>query len=165
MKKIILAVLVALPMSLFAQKFAHFDSAVIIQAMPEYTAAQAELQTQSKQYEDELQRMQNELRTKAEDYEKNSATMVDAVKQRREQELTDLQQRLQQYYETSQQELQKLQQQKMAEISEKVQKAIKEVGDAGGYIYIMDTTSGIPYISPSLSTDVTAQIKAKLGLK
>ena len=165
MKKIILTLLVALPMSLFAQKFAHFDSAVIIQAMPEYTAAQAELQTQSKQYEDELQRMQNELRTKAEDYEKNSATMVDAVKQRREQELTDLQQRLQQYYETSQQELQKLQQQKMAEISEKVQKAIKEVGDAGGYIYIMDTTSGIPYISPSLSTDVTAQIKAKLGLK
>ena len=165
MKKTILTLLVALPMSLFAQKFAHFNSAEVIQAMPEYTAAQAELQTQSKQYEDELQRMQNELKTKMDDYEKNASTLVEAVRQRREQELSDLQQRLQQYYETSQQELSKLQQQKMAEISDKVQKAIKEVGDAGGYIYIMDTTSGIPYISPSLSTDVTAQIKAKLGLK
>ena len=91
--------------------------------------------------------------------------MVDAVKQRREQELQDLNQRLQQYYENSQQELNKLQQQKMQVISEKVSTAIKEVGEAGGYIYVMDTTSGIPYISTTLSTDVTSQVKAKLGLK
>lgn len=165
MKKIILTVLVALPMSLFAQKFAHINSAEIIQAMPEYTTAQTEMQAAAKQYEDELTRMQDELKTKMDDYEKNAATMVDAVKQRREQELQDLNQRLQQYYENSQQELNKLQQQKMQVISEKVQKAIKEVGEAGGYVYVMDTTSGIPYISTTLSTDVTSQVKAKLGLK
>ncbi|MCR4613937.1 MAG: OmpH family outer membrane protein [Bacteroidaceae bacterium] len=165
MKKIILTMLVALPMSLFAQKFAHINSADIIQAMPEYTTAQTEMQTTAKQYEDELQRMQDELKTKMDDYEKNAATMVDAVKQRREQELQELNQRLQQYYENSQQELQKLQQQKMQVISEKVSKAIKEVGEAGGYIYVMDVTSGIPYISTTLSTDVTSQVKAKLGLK
>ena len=43
--------------------------------------------------------------------------------------------------------------------------AIKAVGQAGGYVYIMDLTGGIPYISSTLSTDVTAQVKAKLGLK
>lgn len=165
MKKTILTLLVALPMSLFAQKFAHFDSAEIIQALPEFTAAQTELQSQSKVYEDELKRMQDELQTKMQDYEKNAATMVDAVKQRREQELQDLNERLQQYYTQSQQTLQQAQQQKMQEISQKVMKAVKEVGDAGGYVYIMDTTAGIPYISTTLSTDVSAQIKAKLGLK
>ncbi len=165
MKKMILTLLVALPMSVFAQKFAHFNSAEIIQAMPEYTAAQTEMQTQTKQYEDELTRMQNELRTKAEEYDKNAATMVDAVKQRREQELEDLNKRLQEYYQKSQQALQELQQTKLSEITEKVTKAVKEVGAAGGYVYIMDVTSGIPYISDTLSTDVTSQIKAKLGLK
>ena len=165
MKKTILTLLVALPMSLFAQKFAHINSADIIQAMPEYTTAQTEMQAPAKQYEDELKRMQDELKTKMEDNEKNAATMVDAVKQRREQELQDLNTRLENYYQASQQELQKLQQQKMAAISEKVSKAIKEVGEAGGYVYVMDTTSGIPYISTTLSTDVTAQVKAKLGLK
>ncbi len=165
MKKTILTLLVALPMSLFAQKFAHINSADIIQAMPEYTTAQTEMQAAAKQYEDELKRMQDELKTKMEDYEKNAATMVDAVKQRREQELQDLNTRLENYYQASQQDLQKLQQQKMAAISEKVSKAIKEVGEAGGYVYVMDTTSGIPYISTTLSTDVTAQVKAKLGLK
>lgn len=165
MKKTILTLLVALPMSVFAQKFAHINSAEIIQAMPEYTTAQTEIQAQAKQYEDELKRMQDELKTKMEDYQKNEATMVDAIKQRRQQELEELNNRLEQYYQNSQQELQKLQQTKLAAISEKVGKAIKEVGDAGGYIYVMDTTSGIPYISPTLSTDVTAQVKAKLGVK
>ena len=43
--------------------------------------------------------------------------------------------------------------------------AIKAVGLAGGYVYIMDNAGGIPYISTTLSTDVTAQVKAKLGIK
>jgi outer membrane protein len=29
----------------------------------------------------------------------------------------------------------------------------------------MDVSGGIPYISTTLSTDVTAQVKTKLGLK
>ena len=138
MKKIILMALLALPMSLFAQKFAHVNSA---------------------------ESMQDELKTKAEDYEKNRATLLEPVQQRREQELNDLNQRMQQYYQTSQQDLAKAQQDEMQLISTKVMNAIKEVGVAGGYVYIMDSTAGIPYISETLSTDVTAQVKAKLGLK
>lgn len=165
MKNLILAALIALPMSVFAQKFAHVNSATIIQAMPEYTTAQTELQTLGKQYEEELQRMQDELKTKLDDYQKNGSTLPDATKQRREQELTDLNQRLEQYYQTSQQEIAKAQQTKMQEISEKVGKAINEVGAAGGYVYVMDVTAGIPFINETISTDVTNQVKAKLGIK
>jgi outer membrane protein len=53
----------------------------------------------------------------------------------------------------------------MALLTEKITKAIKEVGVAGGYLYIFDVASGIPYISETLSTDVTAAVKAKLGIK
>ena len=53
----------------------------------------------------------------------------------------------------------------MAVLTEKITKAIKEVGAAGGYLYIFDVASGIPYISETLSTDVTAAVKAKLGIK
>lgn len=165
MKKLILALLVAIPMGVSAQKFAHVNSAEIIQAMPEYTSAQTELQKLAQQYEDEVKRMQDELQTKSDDFEKNQATMPDAVKQRRQQELQDLYQRMQQYYQTSQQEMQKAQQEKMAAISDKVTKVIKEIGVSGGYVYIMDVTSGIPYISETQSTDVTSQVKSKLGIK
>lgn len=165
MKKFILALLVALPMSVFAQKFAHVNSAIIIQSMPEYTTAQTELQTLAKQYEDDLKGMQDELQAKSDLYEKSMATDPEPVKQRKQQELQDLSQRFQQFYQTSQQALAKAEQERMNAITEKVKKAINEVGVAGGYVYIMDVTSGIPFINETLSTDVTAQVKAKLGLK
>ena len=61
--------------------------------------------------------------------------------------------------------MQKASQEKMAEISKKIEAAIQEVGKAGGFIYIFDQTAGIPFINETLSTDVSAQVKAKLGLK
>ena len=50
-------------------------------------------------------------------------------------------------------------------IAKKVDDAIKAVGQEGGYVYIFDLTStNIPFVSETLSTDVTAAVKAKLGL-
>lgn len=165
MKKLILCALIALPMSLFAQKFAHINSQLIIQAMPEYATAQAEIETLQNQYKEELKRIQDEFQTKYEDYQKNGASLPEAAKQRREQELKDLDQHLQQYYQTSEADLQKQGNEKLAAITEKVAKAINEVGTSGGYVYVMDLTSGIPFINETLSTDVTEQVKSKLGIK
>ena len=164
-KKLIAMLLLMAPPALFAQKFGHLNSADIIQVMPEYTAAQTELQNLEKQYTNELQLMESELAKKSEAYEKEKATLPANIQQRREQELQELYGKMQQYYQTSQQELAQASQEKMAALTEKITKAIKEVGVAGGFLYIFDTASGIPYISETLSTDVTAQVKAKLGIK
>ena len=48
MKKLILVCLLLAPLTVFAQKFGHFNSADIIQAMPEYQTAQTELQNLQK---------------------------------------------------------------------------------------------------------------------
>ena len=166
MKKTALALALALAFTVgaSAQKFAHVDQAKIVQGMPEYTAAQTEIQTQMKQYEDELKRMQEELQTKLAAYEKESEKLPAAVKQHREQELQELNQRLQQYYQTSQEELEKLRNEKLAAIGEKVNKVIKEIGQAGGYIYVMDINS-LPFINETISTDITSQVLGKLGVK
>ena len=87
------------------------------------------------------------------------------MKQRRLQELQDLDTRLTQYHQTAQADVAKQENAKMAEISEKVTKAVKEVGTSGGYVYIMDVAGDIPFINETLSTDVTDQVKAKLGIK
>ena len=165
MKKLILVCLLLAPLTVFAQKFGHFNSSEIIQAMPEYQTAQTELQNLQKQYEDDLKRMQDELQKKATEYEKERANLLDNVRMRRETELTDLQQRIQQNYQDNQMALQKASQEKMQAISDKMMGAIKEIGQVGNYVYIMDVTAGIPYVSATLSTDVTAEIKKKLGLK
>ena len=165
MKKMILTLLVVLPMSVFAQKFGHFNSTDIILYMPEYAAAQSKLQAQAKVYEDKLQEMQDELKLKADAYDKEKATMTDTQKQEREKELTAKNEIMQNYYQQSQKELEKAQQEERSKLSDKINQAIEEIGKTGGFVYIMDTTAGIPYISKTLSVDVTEQLKKKLGVK
>jgi outer membrane protein len=165
MKKLILLAMLFAPLTMLAQKFGHVNSQEIIQAMPEYATAKTSIEALQKQYESDLKTMQDELQKKSDAYDKEKATLPENIKQRREQELQDLYQRIQQSYQDNQQALQKATQEKMQAISTKVSDAIKAVGSTGGYVYIMDTTGGIPYISTTLSTDVTAQVKGKLGLK
>ena len=152
-------------MAAFAQKFGHVNAQDIIQVMPEYTKARTEIEALAKQYDDDLKNMQDELTKKSQTYEKEQATLPENIKQRREQELQEMYQKIQQSYQDNQQALGKAQQEKMQAITTKVIDAIKQVGQAGGYVYIMDIAGGVPYISTTLSTDVTAEVKSKLGLK
>lgn len=165
MKKLIIAALILAPMTVFAQKFGHFNSADIIQAMPEYKTAQTELQTLSQQYQKELQAMQDEYNRKVSNYQAQHDSLPQNVLERRQQEIQELGERYQTTANSYQQELSKQEQDKMTAIQQKVLGVVKQVGDAGGYVYIMDASAGIPYISSTLSTDLTAEIKSKLGLK
>ena len=148
-----------------AQKFGHVNTQEIIQAMPEFATARGEIEKLTEQYEADLKQMQEELQKKAEAFEKEEATLPENIKQRRNQELQDLYQRIQQTYQDNQQALAQAQQEKMQDITNKVLDDIKAIGQEGSFVYIMEMGAGIPYISTTLSTDVTAQVKAKLGLK
>ena len=167
MKKIILCAICAICgfTTANAQKFGHVNSQEIIQVMPEFTKARADIEALTKQYEADLKQMQEELQKKSEAYEKEQATLPANIKQRREQELQEMYQKYQQSAQDNQQALAKEQNEKLQAITSKVLDAIKAVGQAGNYVYIMDLAAGIPYISTTLSTDVTADVKAKLGLK
>ena len=110
--------------------------------------------------------MQEELQKKSEEYQKEQAKLLDNVKQRREQELQDLYQRLQQSYQDNQQALEKARQEKFGVINEKVLAAVKKVGEEGGYVYVVDISTGvIPFVNTQLSTDISAQIKKELGIQ
>ena len=146
-------------------KFGHVNTQEIIQAMPEYTKAKTEIDALQQQYEADLKSMNDELQKKGEAFDKEQATLPENIKQRRQQELQDMYTKIQQSYQDNQQALAKASQEKMQAITTKVLDAIKSVGQTGGYVYIMEMGAGIPYISTTLSTDVTAQVKQKLGLK
>ncbi len=167
MKKIIICAICAFcGLTANAQaKFGHVNTQEIIQAMPEFTTARTEIENLTQQYEADLKSMQDELQKKGEAFDKEQATLPDNIKQRRQQELQDMYQKIQQSFQDNQQALQRAQQEKMAAIQTKVIDAIKAVGQAGNYVYIMEMGAGIPYISTTLSEDVTAQVKTKLGLK
>ena len=151
------------PMTMFAQKFGHLDSQALLQSLPEATSVQQKLEAKGKEYEKQLADMQTELQRKAEEYEKTKSTMNATKQKETEEELMKLNEKIRTAYNDNSQALQKAQQEKMQPITAKLVNAIQAVGKAGNYVYIMDITSGIPYISQTLSEDVTAKVKAELA--
>jgi outer membrane protein len=166
MKRLVIAIMMIAPLSLNAQKFAHFNSADILPNMKEYVTATEEIQAMAKQYEEDIKLMQEELQKKGDEYQKEQANLLDNVRQRREQELQDLYQRLQQSYQDNQQALEKARQEKLGAINEKVMAAVKKIGEAGGYVYVVDLNIGaIPFVNTQLSTDISDQIKKEVGIQ
>ena len=54
----------------------------------------------------------------------------------------------------------------MEGINTKVLKAIQAVGEEGAYVCIFNIAGGVvPFVSSTLTTDVTEEVKAKLGIK
>ena len=151
------------PLTVFAQKFGHVDAQAVMQSLPELIKARGEIEALSKQYENDMKAMQDEIQRKSDEYDKSKSTMNATQQQEVETNLQQMIQKFQQAYQDNQQALQKAQQKKMQPIMNKIMTAIKNVGKDGGYVYIMDISTGIPYISDTLSKDVTNDVKAEMN--
>lgn len=151
------------PLTVFAQKFGHVDAQAVMQSLPEFIKARGEIEALSKQYENDMKAMQDEIQRKSDEYDKSKSTMNATQQQEVETNLQQMIQKFQQAYQDNQQALQKAQQEKMQPIMNKIMTAIRNVGKDGGYVYIMDVSTGIPYISDTLSKDVTNDVKAEMN--
>ena len=163
MKNLFLMLMLFAPLSMFAQKFGHLNAQEVMASMPEFIKARGEIEASAKKYENDLTAMQDELKRKSDEYDKTKSTMNASKQQETEASLQQMYQKIQQTYQDNQQALQKAQQEKMTPITSKLVDAIKAVGKTGGYVYIMDVSAGIPYISETLSKDVTAEVKTQLA--
>ncbi|MBR1380857.1 MAG: OmpH family outer membrane protein [Paludibacteraceae bacterium] len=163
MKKLIIAVLLALPIIASAQKFGHINTQELFAEMPEVAQVKLKMDTIQSQYENQLASMNEEFQKKVQDYQTQEATMAEAIKQIRQQELQEMQQRIQLFYQTAEQDIQKKQQELLAPVHEKMTKAIKTVGDREGYTYIFDSAAMVHIGADAV--DATPAVKKELGIK
>lgn len=163
MKKIFIAMMLVLPLMASAQKFGHVNTQELFAQMPEVNQVKLKMDTIQSQYENQLASMNEEIQRKYQDYQQNEATMPEAIKQMRQQELQEMQGRLQTFYQTAEQDIQRKQQELLAPVHEKMTKAIKIVGEREGYTYIFDSAAMVHIGNDA--TDVTPAIKKELGIK
>ncbi|MBQ3672957.1 MAG: OmpH family outer membrane protein [Paludibacteraceae bacterium] len=163
MKKFIIAMLLIAPMALSAQKFGHINTQELFAQMPEMNQVKLKMDTIQSQYENQLASMNEEFQRKAQDYQSQEATMADAVKQIRQQELQEMQQRIQIFYQTAEQDIQKKQQELLTPVHERMTKAIKAVGERENFTYIFDSAAMVHVGADA--TDVTPAVKKELGIK
>jgi outer membrane protein len=147
-------------------KFGHINRTELIQAMPEFDSARVKLEKLNTELQNTAELLQVELNNKYETYLKESKNLTDLVKQTKEQELQDTQKRLTDFQTNAQTQMQEMQVKLFTPVTEKADKAIKEVGKENGYIYIFDLSQNqILYFDEAKSTNVTQLVKNKLGLK
>ncbi len=166
-KKFLLALAVALPICGWAQapKFGTVDVDNIIPSMPEFVEAQAKINEASKTYESEYAKIDEELQKKYAEFQELSkdATTLQSIKERRLQDIQELDKKAQQFAQTAQADLQRQQAQLLQPIQEKVMTAIKAVGSENGFTMIFP--EGAAAFTSSDVQDVTPLVKAKLGIK
>ena len=163
MKKVIIAMMLILPMAISAQKFGHINTQELFAQMPEVNQVKLKMDTIQSQYENQLAMMNEEFQKKYQDYTAQEATMADAVKQIRQQELQEMQQRIQLFYQTAEQDIQRKQQELLTPVHEKMTAAIKAVGDREGYTYIFDSAAMVHVGADAI--DATPAVKKELGIK
>ena len=164
-KVFVLVALTLAAMSVSAQvKLGHIETQKLIQAMPEWTAAQKTFEEEQKKVNTELNGLREQFQTKLAEYSEKMKTYSEAMRATTEEELQGLQQRIQRFQETAMAQLEKTQNDLMQPVMEKALNAIKEVGKENGFTYIFDMNAGILY-SAENSQDVLPLVKKKLGLQ
>ena len=165
MKKLVIFLLMMFPLGLFAQesKIAIVNTAEVMQAMPEFTDMQKQMQEMEANYQKELKVMSDEYNKKYADFIAQQDSLTENIRLRRMQELEDINQRSQNFIQVSQQDFNKKQGELLTPIQEKLRNAIAAVGKENGYLYILDPQ--IVLYKSDTAIDATAQVKAKLGIQ
>lgn len=150
-------------------KFGHTNSQKLIDEMPETKKARTELEALTKKYTTRFQEMQVEYENKYKEFVENEQLAAaspekwdELTKEDKQAEIMGLQQRLQSYEGNVQQKINAKQVELLTPISEKVQKAIKDVAKEGNFTFIFDESS-LLYFSKEQCIDVSDKIKAKLA--
>jgi outer membrane protein len=147
-------------------KFGHLNRNELIQAMPEFDSARSTLEKLNTELTNAGELLQVELNNKYEAYLKEGKNLTELVRQTKEQELQDYQRRLTEFQTNAQNQIQEKQVALFTPITEKADKAIREVGKENGFIYIFDISGNqVAYFDETKSTNILPLAKTKLGLK
>ena len=166
MKHFLLTLAVVLPLSALAQvRIATVNVQEIFASMPEAKAATEALDKASRQYKAEYEAMQAEFNKKYESYQAIATTDAPAaIKDRRVREIQDGNREIETFLEKSRADLSSEKLRLETPIYNKINAAIGEVGDAGGYTYILDVSTTPVVYSGKDAVDLTQAVKKVLGV-
>ena len=142
-------------------KVAHIDVNELMTTMPEWKAAQTQLEKIGKGYDNDYRTMVEEYQSKIKKYDQESETVSAAINETRTKEVQDMAQRIQQFQQSATKELQEKQEALLKPIMEKSRSAIQKVAKAKGYQYVLDASTGSGVLladGPNLMADVKKEL-------
>src|SRR5664280_1020214 len=141
-KVIIIAVVLFFSVAMVhAQKFAYVDSQYILDNLPEYTEAQAQLDEVSAQWQKEIEAKFTEVDKMYQDFQTQAVLLPEDMKKKKEQEIVDKEKdakNIQRQRFGKDGDLMKKRQELVKPIQEKVYNSIQEIATNNNYSIIFD---------------------------
>ncbi len=146
-------------------KFGHVDLQALVRVMPEYTAAETEMNTFQKELEEILGEMQQDYQAKLAEFEALGAEASEIKKNAKIAEIQDVQQRIQNYQVTANQQIQQKQSELLQPVFTKAEGAIESIAKEKGLVYVFDIGTRVILYKSNESLDVLPLAKIKLGIQ
>ena len=162
-KKLLLALILSIPSMAFAQKFGVINTEALIAELPQVQEVQATIEASSQRYQAEFQKLKSEFDKKYTEFQQLDNGTPQVIRERRLQEIQELDQKINQIRKTVTEDLQRQENELMEPIRNNVTAAIQSVGIDGDFIIIFENTPTV--YTRSDVVDVTPLVKAKLGVE
>ena len=163
-----LLILLFLPLSAYAQKFALVDMEYILKHIPAYERANEQLSQVSKKWQAEVEALSTEAQTMYKNYQNEVVFLSAEQKKAKQDAIMQKEQsaaQLKQKYFGPEGELYKKRTALMSPIQDEIYNAVKDIADLRGYQLVLDraSDSGIIFGSPRI--DISDEVLNKLGYK
>jgi len=151
-----------------AQRYAYVDTQYILDNMPEYAAAQLELDKVSEQWEKEIEILFQDVDKKRKDYESEAILLPIEIKKQREKEIADA--------ELKAKDMQKKRfgvggdlfmkrEELIKPIQDKIFNAIQEVSVERNYAFVFDISNQSNLLFADPKYNMSDQVLRKMGIK
>jgi outer membrane protein len=170
MKKLlfVFAILISICITAGAQRYAVVDTKYILDKMPDYKAAQKQLDQISAQWQKEIDDKQVILDKMYKDFEGEQVMLTDDLKKKREDELFNREKEvrdLQRKRFGFEGDLFKRRQELIKPVQDKVYNAIQKIAVNRMYDFILDKSEGITVIFADPKLDKSDDVLKELGVK
>ncbi len=151
-----------------AQKFAYVNTDYILEKIPEYSAAKAQLDALSEQWQKEVEQGYVEIEELYKRYQADRVLLTEDMRRKREDEIIQKEQgvkELQNKYFGQEGDLYKKRQELIKPIQDKVFNAIREYAEIGKYAMILDAAGNANMLYADPAFDKSDDILKKLGVQ
>lgn len=168
MKKIILTALIVVATSVvaFAQKIGYVDTDYILSQIPEYKAAQAEMDKLSVDWQKEIEAKYAEIDKLYKIYQAESVLLTDDMRKKRENEIINKEKEVKELQKQRfgvDGELFKKRMELVKPIQDKVYNAVKQVAERGGLAFIFDKAGQVSLLYSNSKYDKSEDVLTFMG--
>lgn len=162
LRKIFFILAVFFSANVFAQsQFAIVDFQAVLESLSDYNLVILQLNETSNRYQEEYSKMSADIDKKFEDYQTlNKNNTPESIKQRRIQEIQNMQKRAEQFLATAEEDLKRQENQLIDPIKVRVKDAIRQVGEQNGFVFVFPAEA--PLYQSIDVVDITEDVKTLL---